>query len=202
MTPTGGGKGLRIGELLVSKKILTPHQVELILDYSRERGLRFGEAGMELGFLSRESFVRLFSPSSDIDLFQLQPKYFPQQTKNLFDVETILRFGVLPLGSRVRGGFFGSRKIINLGFLTPRKTEVVQEVKNRVLSQQRGADGKAEKIDFRVFLILADQFLAVMESVYGFSEERVMGLSQDKLDPTLKMFLEMEDGAEDSAPPA
>ena len=197
MVPTMG-KGLRIGEFLVSKKILTPNQVELILEYSHERGLRFGEAGMELGFLSRESFVRLFSPSPDVDLFQLYPQYFPKETKNLLNIDSILRYGVLPLGSRIRGSWFGSRKIINLGFLSPRKPQIVQEVKNLILAQP----SDIEKIDFRIFVILADQFLNVLESVYQINENQILTIAKDptkhtEIDSTLRLFLEIEDAQDE-----
>ena len=112
-------KKLRIGEFLVSKKILTPQQVDRILEYSKMRGLRFGEAGLELGYLSREAFIQVFGPNFEVDFFHLNPNYFPELTKDLIPLEMVLRYGVLPLGFKSEFGFFRRRKHVNLGFLSP-----------------------------------------------------------------------------------
>jgi hypothetical protein len=175
---------MRIGEYLVSKKLLTTRQVEVILDYSREHKIRFGEAGMELGFLSRESFINLYTPASDSDLFQVVPKFFPIATRNLIERDALLKYGVLPLGFKTRWNLFrGSHQVLNLGFLSPRKKDRVGKVQ-QIIESIHGIK------DFNVFIILADQYISVLGQVYLITPEMISEIPESALDPTLKFYLE------------
>lgn len=177
---------MRIGEFLVSKKILTPQQVDRILEYSKMRRLRFGEAGMELGYLSRESFIKVFGPTFAVDFFKLDPKFFPKKTQPILSLETVLKYGVLPLGFKSEKSFFKSKTLLNLGFLSPYRKEFISEVIQL-------ADLKKTEFGFegtKIYIIIADQFLRVLDQVYGVSESQLHSYSPEKFDPTLRMFLE------------
>lgn len=179
-------KKLRIGEFLVSKKILTPQQAERILEYSKMRGLRFGEAGLELGFLSRESFIQVFGPSFEVDFFHLNPNYFPESTKDLIPIEMVLKYGALPLGFKTESRFFRRRKLINVGFLSPYRKNFLAEVEKFVLDHREGQTFEA----VRIYLILADQFLKVLKKTYGISEDQIRKMNPETVDPTLLMFVD------------
>ena len=88
----------RIGDLLLDKGAITPGQVEDILKYSARSGLRFGEAALELKFVTRERMVEIFGPHHEVDFFHLEPEYFPLHSRDALDLNTILKWGVLPLG--------------------------------------------------------------------------------------------------------
>ncbi len=176
---------LLIGEFLVNKKIITPQQVDRILEYSKLRGLRFGEAGLELGYLSRESFIKVFGPTFEVDFFHLNANYFPEATREIIPLDMVLKYGVLPLGFKNEFRFFRSRKLLNLGFLSPYRKNFLTEVENFVLSKSK--DSSFEGV--RVYLILADQFLRVMKKVYGLTEAEISTKDPETLDPTLRMFL-------------
>lgn len=169
----------RIGEYLVERKVLTPSEVEQVLEYGRREGLRFGEAGTKLGLLSEESLVKVFGKNYRVDFFHLDARYFPRQTQALISIESVLRYGVLPLGVKTRG-LFGKRKVLNLGMLDPGRLDAVAAV-------QREAQGVSGT---QVFLVLADQFLEVLRSVYGLTEAQIAAKAQAELDPTLTLFLD------------
>src|SRR5579883_2363825 len=113
----------RIGEFLVEKKVLKPAEVEQILEYGRRENLRFGEAGVKLGLLTEDALVRVFGKNYRVDFFHLDGKFFPRQTSGILSLETILRYGVLPLGFKNEYGIFKRGRILNLGMLDPGRTD-------------------------------------------------------------------------------
>lgn len=173
---------LRIGEFLVEKGVLTRQDVETILRYARTSGLRFGEAGIEMGLIKREALIRVFGPSYKTDFFHLNPAYFPQVTKDLFPVDVILRHGVLPLAHKTERRFiFGTRKRLNVGMLDPASKEALAAVEKLTAGQFDG---------IKIFLVLADQFLEVVRQVYGVSPDQLRRKGADELSDRLQMFLE------------
>lgn len=179
---------LRIGEFLQQKGILTAPQVEQILEHGKRQNLRFGEAGIDLGLLSERKLVEVFGKNYRVDFFHVDPQYFPQETKSVFSVEDILRWGALPLGSKTEYRLFRKGKILNVGLLDPGR----QDAKLAIAAAQEEAGKKYTNLKF--FLILADQFLGILQSVYGVDPETLKkgkcspGLAD--LDKTLAMFIE------------
>jgi hypothetical protein len=50
-----------IGAIIAEQRALSPDQIERILAYQRERGLRFGEAAIALGFASTDDVLYALS---------------------------------------------------------------------------------------------------------------------------------------------
>jgi hypothetical protein len=173
----------RIGEYLVERKILKPTEVEQILDFGRRENLRFGEAGVKLGLLSEDALVRVFGKNYRVDFFHLDGKFFPRQTSQILSLDTILKYGVLPLGFKNEYGLFKSGRILNLGMLDPGRADALKVAVEESKVQ-------AESNRTKVFLILAEQFLDVLQSVYGISHADVAKRNPERLEPTLAMFLE------------
>jgi len=173
----------RIGEFLVEKKVLSPLQVEQILEYGKRENVRFGEAGVKLGLLDEEALVRVFGKNYRVDFFHLDSRYFPKQTSGYLKLETILRFGVIPLGSGNERGFFKRGKILNLGLLDPGRMDAIETA----VSEARAHE---EITNHREFLVLADQFLDILQTVYGVNASDLAKRDPGQLDPTLAMFLE------------
>jgi hypothetical protein len=176
----------RIGDYLIEKGLVTQAQVQQILSYSQETGLRFGIAGMELGIYSREDLVEVFGPSFAVDFFYLDPAYFPQNTRDLLPVEEIVRLGALPLGFKTERRFFRTRKMLNLGLLSPERKDSAEEALRIARTRPGGDDIQGVK----VFLVLADHFLQVLNQVYRKSDAELRGRDQAQVDETLLMFLE------------
>ena len=173
---------LRIGEFLVQKGVLTAPQVEQILEHGKRQHLLFGEAGIDLGLLSEQKLVDVFGKNYRVDFFHVDPRYFPQETKSVFTVEDIVRWGALPLGSKTDYGLFRKGKILNIGMLDPGR----QDAKLEISAAQEG--GK-QYTQLKFFLILADQFLGILQSVYGVDPE-ALRKEKSGIDKTLAMFIE------------
>src|SRR5690606_15468033 len=104
-------------------------------------GLRFGEAGLELGLLTRDSMLRAFGQHYMVDFFHLEPKYFPQSTRDLFPVKTMIRLGLLPLGLKRTRGFFRTGRILNIGLLDPSAKQSIHSAEQLAATQVEGLRG-------------------------------------------------------------
>ncbi|MGZ3688613.1 MAG: hypothetical protein ACXWP5_16630 [Bdellovibrionota bacterium] len=175
----------RIGEFLVDKGVLKQREVDEILMYSLKSGLRFGDAGMELGILTRERLIAVFGPNFRIDFFQLEPSYYPALTRDLFPVEALLKFGALPLGFKSEAGFFRTKRKLNLGMLDPGNSRSVEELEK--LARSKLPEGIA---GVRIYLILPDQFLDVLEVAYQVSEAAIRAKNPAEIEPALALYLE------------
>lgn len=176
---------LRIGEYLVDRGILTSGQVEQILKHGQKTGLRFGEAGMDLGVLSRDSLIKAFGRNYHIDFFHVHPNFFPEVTRGLLNKETVMKYGALPLGLKQVPGLFRSRKLLNLGLLDPSRQDAI-EAASELARPSVGETFAGVK----TYLVLAHDFVPVLEKVYGVPSESLAAMPPHALDPTLKMFLE------------
>lgn len=175
----------KIGDFFVERKILTPEEKSHVLDYAHHSGKSFGEAGLELGILSRDDMIKVFGPSFEIDFFYLDPKYFPAVTKEALSVNEILRYGALPLGFKRKSGFLSQKKSVNVGFLDPGNEANVGSVRDLLLSRL-AKDGVT---DIKIFLILSDQYMDVLRNSYGKDRQFLQGCDPAELDPVLQLHL-------------
>jgi hypothetical protein len=176
----------RIGEFLLEKELISQIQVEEILRHAQEKGLRFGDAALDLGFLSREKLIEVFGPSFAVDYFHVEPQYLPKITQDLFPVELMIRHGALALGYKTEHVFFRKQKMLNIGLLDPSRAETVQELL-RVANEKLGQE-PAQGV--KVFLLLAAQFVQVLDAVYGTGEAKLRGHDLSEMDNTLALYLE------------
>jgi hypothetical protein len=186
---------MRVGEFLVDRGLLTPTQVDRILDHGKKRGLRFGESAIDLGILTKDQLYRVFGPSNETDFFALDPKFYPETTKGLFDVDTMLKFGMLPIGVGTEPGFLKTRKVLNLGILDPNRKDSLDFAEAKLKEIQAQADHSLRKAlgsaqGIKVFLILTDQFLGILRSAHGVTEDTIRGKDAAVLDPTIVMYLD------------
>jgi len=175
------GKRLKIGEFLVEKGLISSSDVESILKYSKHSGLRFGEAGVELGVFTEQDLARVFGPSYQVDFFHLHPEFFPQNTKDLWSLEKALGWGALPLGTKTEYRFFRKHKRLNVGMLDPHQEGAFEEIQLHL---------KDHFTSFKVFLLLADQFVDVLSQHYGANVEELRKENSGKLSERLLMFLD------------
>jgi hypothetical protein len=175
----------KIGDFFVEKRILTVEQKNHVLEYAHQSGKSFGEAGLELGVITRDDMVRVFGPSFEIDFFYLDARYFPAVTKDALSLDEILQHGALPLGFKKKSGFLSQKKAINVGFLDPGRAGNVEAVRELLL--RRLADAGVTEV--KIFLVLSDQYLDVLRSVYGKDRTYLRGLEPGALDPSLALQL-------------
>jgi hypothetical protein len=181
----------RIGDFLREKGVITEEEIGLILSYSKQTGLRFCQAGLEIKILTQDKLVQAFAPGFKGDFFNVSTTHLPKDSARLMEVEDILRHGALPLGFRRESRILGPnrRKILNLGLLDPsRHKEVVDAIYAR-------GEWKRRRKPFHstnVYLVLVDQFIEVLEKVYGVTEDQIRKMDTANLDPTLAKFLNVD----------
>lgn len=187
----------RIGEFLMEKGIISPTQLDEILRYSARTGQRFGEAGLALQYYTREDLIRVFGQNYQSDFFYLDYRYFPEATRRILTAEQVIRLGALPLGFKTERRFFRERRVLNIGMLDPQRVDAVKEVE-RIARESRDA---GKKIDgTKVFLVLTDQFLDVVRSVYGVPEGQMRDFDPARMEPVLAMYLEQDLRTDNKAP--
>ncbi|MEZ4751937.1 MAG: hypothetical protein R3B54_15290 [Bdellovibrionota bacterium] len=98
---------------------------------------------------------------SVVERFHVEPQYFPLLTKDLFEIDEILKNGILPLGFKLQQSFGGKRQFLNVGFLTPRDSKLVSEVE-ALLRSKHGAI--AGLIRYQIDL---QEYLQILDSIYG-----------------------------------
>ena len=182
----------RIGEFFVEKGVLDEKQVELVLEHSRASGLRFGDAALQLGVVTREQMIQLFGPNFRVDFFNLDPKFYPRNTADLLKAEEILELGALPLGVKTESSFFRRRRCLNIGMLDPSRKEAVERAFALAKSRKGAEVDGATLAEPKVFLVLADQYLAVLRSVYGVADSGVAeAVRGGRVDPVLSLYAEI-----------
>jgi type IV pilus assembly protein PilB len=88
---------VRIGELLLKEKRITPEQLQAALNAQRQNGGKLGNNLVELGFVKDEEITALLSkqygvPSIALDQFEIDPTVLV-----LVPAETAQKYSVLPL---------------------------------------------------------------------------------------------------------
>ena len=183
----------RIGDFLLEKGVVTETQILEILKHSHKTGMRFGDAGLDLGIITREKMVEVFGPSFAVDFFHVEPEYFPKVTQDLLSHDLMLRYGALPLGFKTEHKFFRAKRMLNIGMLDPSRGDAPEKALEKLqatAAEKLERQGAGAIHGTKMFLILADQFLVILREVYGLDEAALRRLDPKDLDPTLTMFLE------------
>src|SRR5919199_1695350 len=92
---------VRIGELLLKEKRLTPAQLQEALNYQKAHGGKLGYNLVKLGFVKDEEITALLSkqygvPSINLSQFEIDPaviKLIPQETATKYQIVPLSRAG-------------------------------------------------------------------------------------------------------------
>src|SRR4051812_32930506 len=187
----------RIGDFLKEQGVITEEEIGLILSYSKQTGLKFCQAGLEIKILTQDKLVQAFAPGFKGDFFNMSASHLPKNSTEFLSVEEVLLHGAIPLGCRKESRILGPsrRKVLNIGLLDPSKHQLVVET-----IQARG-EWKRRRKPFHstnVYLVLVDQFLEVLDKVYGVTEEQIRLMDPVLVDPTLRRFLRVTGTPPDS----
>lgn len=80
-------KKLRIGELLISKSLITQEQLERALDAQKKNGLNLGKVLIMMGFVSEEDFQKVLSEQLKVPIVKLnEADLDPEESKKLPEV--------------------------------------------------------------------------------------------------------------------
>ena len=176
----------RIGDIFVEKGLITPNQLAQTLDFAKQNGIRLGDAAVKLGFIKPKALIQIFGPSNSEDFFYLDVNFFPVITQGLFDIPTILKYGVLPLGFKTDMKLFKTKKLLNIGLISPEKRDTTLPELERLAKAKLGPNAFQE---FKIYLILAEQLVEVLAKEYAFPEEMLRSAEGD-MDERLILFLD------------
>jgi len=176
----------RIGEFLLEKGVITEQQLRDIVKYSQKTGMRMGDAGMAMGIISRERLIEIFGPNHQIDFFHLDTAYFPTTTRELISTEEMIQWGALPLGFKTEYRMFRGRKILNIGLLDPGRADAIVGIETTA----RQKLGSHAVHGLKVFLILPDQFVRILEAIYQIPRQQLSDRHSSRLDATLSRYLQ------------
>ena len=172
---------MRVGEYLVSRGVLTPRQVDDILSNQKSSGLRFGETGIRLRYLTEEKLKNIFGKNYRIDFFHADPCYLPPEGRDLYSREDIVKYGIIPMGYRMEHKFFRARRMLNVGFIDPSRLDSM----DRADALAREKLGGAGIHGVRAWLVMPDHFWNTASQYCPLTPEWVAALGEGKVDATL-----------------
>lgn len=172
----------RIGDVLMERGLLRREWIPEILEFAERNGLRFGEAAIQLKKVTREQVDRILKePYGNEFIFRLDPQYFPESTRALFPVETLMSQAILPLGTKSEFSWFKRRQRLNLGAVNAGQRD--GEVRNFL--KERGIQDSV-----RIYSVLPDEFMTILKRVYGVPSD---GQSEHSLSwhESVRLYLEL-----------
>jgi hypothetical protein len=184
---------MKIGTFLVEKGYITQEQVREIRVHSEKTGKKFGDAAVELGYITQEQLQELFGDNHTFNFFHIDTKTFPRTTLDLFTIEDVLRCGCMPLGFKTEFDGPKEERVLNLGFLDPGETANVQVALGLVKGKDFGKAGRPKGVD--PYLLLPDQFVEVIATVYALKPERYRVLCKGPVHPKVRELLDAHYGA-------
>src|SRR3954464_14804988 len=88
---------VRIGELLLKEKRITPEQLQEALNYQRQNGGKLGFNLIKLGFVKDEEITTLLSKQYGVPSISLQQFEIDTAVIKLVPAETAQRYQIIPL---------------------------------------------------------------------------------------------------------
>ena len=132
----------------------------------------------------------------DLEHFHLDPNYFPEDTKDLIAIPTILALGALPLGVKKGFRFFKRVRLLNVGLVAPKDRESKKQLKDLAI-----ATGHSSIAPYRVQV---PEFLEVLEVIYQVNSETIERMPLHQIHPTITEYFERlkaeEEEAEETPP--
>jgi type IV pilus assembly protein PilB len=94
----------RLGDVLVSAKVITREQLDLALREQSSWGGRLGQNLLSLGFIDEERLTSAIGAHLGLPTVDLDRARLPANVNRLLPLEICERFGLMPLGAREREG--------------------------------------------------------------------------------------------------
>jgi type IV pilus assembly protein PilB len=88
---------VRLGELLLRERRVTPTQLQEALTYQRTNGGRLGSSLVKLGFLTEDDISKLLSRQYGVPAVDLKAVTFDQTLLRLIPAETAAKYNVIPV---------------------------------------------------------------------------------------------------------
>lgn len=148
--------------------------------------MNFSYLKKRLNLLRTDGYNRPRKMGHAVDFFHLDAKHFPSTTKDLFREKEIAELGILPLGYKTAVSLFKPGKTINIGFLDPTNAERIRHVEKIV--RERIAPDTLTGV--KVYLILIEEYLEVLKTVYGIDTAKLRELTTNGTIGPLQFYLD------------
>lgn len=140
---------IRIGELLISNKLITERQLQIALEHQKVTGAILGDLLIKLGFVTATEFARTIALQSHIDFIDLGEIQPHEEALQLIPKETAEKAGLIPLAVVEDGR-------LAIGITNPSNIVAVDLVTKLTGKQPR------------VFLVDNDHYQETLEKSYFF----------------------------------
>jgi type IV pilus assembly protein PilB len=105
LNPQSNDRPIRLGDLLVEKRLLTEERVNEAIVLQKKSGQRLGHIVVEKGWISEKALLQVLSEQLSIPYASLRSGLYDPLVANLLDAEIARRLKMLPL-FRIRGVLF------------------------------------------------------------------------------------------------
>ena len=109
-----------IGKMLIERGHLDQSKLEEIIKSAKENGNKFGESAIQLGYVSEEGFLKVFSEQILIPYVDLKFFNIERSALKFLDKETARRLIAVPL--------FEAGNILAIGFHDPLNLDAIDEI--------------------------------------------------------------------------
>ncbi len=97
MRISAGRKKIRIGDLLVAAGAITDEELQEAIAYQKEKGIKLGQALVELGLISQELLNLTISQQLGIDYIELRSCKLTEDVLRLIPEKEVVRYRAIPV---------------------------------------------------------------------------------------------------------
>ncbi|MCR4393511.1 MAG: ATPase, T2SS/T4P/T4SS family, partial [Dehalococcoidales bacterium] len=87
----------KLGEILVEQKLITPEELEQVLELQRKEGGRLGDILVKQGLVSMEDLLSILSVQFNVPVADLKKQQFKSEALSLIPEELARRYTIIPL---------------------------------------------------------------------------------------------------------
>lgn len=89
---------MRLGEMLVTKGIISPMQLEKALEYQKKHGGRIGEILLLLNYIDETTLASFLSTQNNLELVDLDNLIIPEKLIKQIPIDIIVKYEIIPIG--------------------------------------------------------------------------------------------------------
>jgi twitching motility protein PilT len=128
---------MKLGEMLLAHDIITEDQMKAALDMQSTMGGRLGQNLIRLNYLHEETLLEFLAEQTKIPPVDLRTRSVPPEVQRLVPLETIQRFGVLPIEEKGGTLFLGMTDPTNLDSLKELEFSLGKKIAPMVIAESQ-----------------------------------------------------------------
>ena len=138
VVPSAALRGLRLGDQLLAKGLITQDRLDEAIRLQQKLGKRVGQILVDKGWVSEQDLLLALGRQLDVPFVRLRAGLYDTVVVNLLDRESALRMRVLPL--------FKVRDVLSLATFDPQSIPINDEVEERTGCKVRPVLARREDI--------------------------------------------------------